>query len=126
MSQEQKFTVIDGIAYPIATSPAPAATAPAAPVVASPFTVIGTRKPDGTVSSLPAPMAAAYAAAPQGHKSEWTRLAAAYNSVPNYACNAAARDMDGPDGSRTVGHGFISKRDSGVSCPTNGCKGTIL
>ena len=125
MSQEQKFTVIDGIAYPIATSPAPAATAPAAPAAASPFTVIGTRKPDGE-PTMPTPMALAYKAAPEGHKAEWTRQAAAYHAVPNYACNAAARDMDGPDGLRTVGHGFLSHRDSGVSCPTNGCKGTIL
>ena len=101
----------------------PTASAPAAPVAASPFAVLSTvseRK-----SSLPAPIAEAMAAAPDGKRQERGRQAAAYYGVSLYSCDAAARQMSGPDGVRTVGHGFISKRDAGTACPTNGCTGAI-
>ena len=112
----------DGTATPVTA----AAATPATPVAAAPFTVVATRKADGT-ESLPAPIREAMQAAPDGRRQEYGRLAAAFHAVPQYACNATARDVQAADGTlRTVGHGFITPRDAGTPCPSNGCKGTIL
>lgn len=99
------------------------ASAPVQPVAASPFAVL--RTVSDRKSSLPAPIAEAMAAAPDGKRQQTGREAAAYFGVSLYSCDAAARQMSGPDGVRTVGHGFISKRDAGTACPTTGCTGAI-
>jgi hypothetical protein len=102
----------------------PATVAPAAPVAASPFTLVGGTAAE-RATSLPGPIAEAYTSAPEGKRAEWARQAAAYHAVAGYSCDNTSREMAGPDGTRKVGHGFVSKRETGIPCPTSGCTGHI-
>lgn len=101
------------------------AQAPVVAQAASPFAVLTSAKAKAE-RDLPASVAGAMDAAPDGQRQEIGRLAAAYFREAGFACDATTRTLAGPDGPRDTGHGFVTRRDAGVACPTSGCEGKIL
>ena len=116
-----QYTVIDGIAYPIADGPAPVVAAPAAARVASPFAASQRVSVAGVpVDTRPAIL--------QGLPLRDARKAAAIHALPGYSCSVDA-DWN-HDGAVITGaaHGFATERKTGTPCPStqdDGCKGTI-
>lgn len=121
-----EYTIIDGVAYPIAASaPVVPAAAPAVstPVAASPFQTIINGKE--ATQRWPEPLAGYARNAPAGMVQRVVREAAAFESVPGYACDAVTRTLRLGDDTRDVGHGFVVAKPSGSACPTLGCEGKI-
>lgn len=104
-----------------------ATSAPVEPVIASPFAALGVigLTASGKVDPRPAPIVAAFTAAPDGKRQQWAREAARVHSVPGYSCtvDVTLNTVKGPV--TIAAHGFASARDAGIPCPTNGCNGTI-
>lgn len=122
MAEHDLAAVVAAVLAALGETPA---SAPASAAVASPFAVVANVKPDGT-STLPATIRDAMAAAPDGERQTRGRLAAAYFAEPGFACDAITRTINGPEGPRNVGHGFITPHKTGDPCGSTGCTGKVL
>jgi hypothetical protein len=126
-----QYTLIDGVAYPIAEdapAQAPVVSAPTQPKAASPFSTLVAGK--AVTERWPEPLATYARNAPVGLASRVVREAAAFEAVPGYSCDAITRTLslprpDGTSDARDVGHGFTVAKKSGEPCATAGCTGKI-
>lgn len=114
-----QYTIIDGVAYPIAEHTIGAE--PSTARIASPFAASARVSVAGVpVDTRPAIL--------QGLPLRDIRKAAAIYAVPGYSCTVDADWLHNGETVTGAAHGFATPRKAGAPCPStqdDGCKGTI-
>lgn len=125
----ERFTVIDGIAYPVAEQAAPVAVKAAEAVTyISPLERLGIAGGSAsTPADLPSDLLIAWQNAPQGHAQREVRETARILRVPRFACSVDVKAQTTTGETITMSaHGYWRPAKTGEPCKGNGCAGTVL
>jgi hypothetical protein len=121
-----QYTVVDGIAYPIADGPAPVALQAAEAVYVSPLARLSGATGAASVD-LPAELLPAWNGAPQGYKQRAVRETARILRLAGFSCtiDETATDTETGETVTLAKHGYWRRAKSGDACKGTDCAGKV-